>query len=181
MCQQGPRAGVAVEGKRAHAPMCKACQSQGGRHPARSALHTCHVMQGWHTFQGVSVPSLISFSSSGQYFWHGVCAARTLCMSSDSMPPFWNRQQQHEAALALRMRLTPQQPSHICCCDLIEDLGMVANMPVLPLCCATPILALSKRRSAYLASSHVKGLLHEPSQLHSMSPSQLGMDVRRSA
>ena len=59
--------------------------STGAPRLTSSAMHallrSSYAADGRRTFHGVSVPSWISFSSSGQYFWQGVCIRQSFPVS----------------------------------------------------------------------------------------------------
>ena len=65
--------------------MHAACLALAPSRLASIAMHartpSSYADDGWRTFQGVRVPSWISFRSSGQYFWQGVCIQHSIQVS----------------------------------------------------------------------------------------------------
>ena len=79
-------------------------------------LPSSYADDGWRTFQGVRVPSWISLSSSGQYFWQGVCNQRRALVS----------------VIAQRMqpRITSQRACHILEAASVQRSSMRHTPPV---------------------------------------------------
>ena len=104
------------------------------------------------------MPSWIIFSSCGQYFWHGVCTAGALCLSSHRMPcndyKLSHAQSKSELFILLACPCAGQATENFpaCWCNMMvgKDIRSILSRP-------------SEKRSAKLASSHVKVLLHEAS------------------